>query len=52
MRFISAFASLVGVSIEIMSSALRSKISVITVGIKNYKSITKSKKGSLIKRYY
>ena len=41
---ISAFASLVGISIGITSSAIRLKICVITVGIKRYKSIIKIKK--------
>ena len=35
----SAFASLVGVLIGIMSSAIGLKIHVITAGIKKYKSI-------------
>ena len=42
--YISAFASLVGISIGIMSSAMRLKICVITSGIKTYKSIIKKKK--------
>ena len=41
--FISAFASLVGISIGIMSSAIGVKICVITVGVKKYKSINKKK---------
>ena len=36
---ISAFASLVGIPIGIMSSAIRLKICAITAGIKKYKSI-------------
>ena len=41
---ISAFASIVGISIGITSSAIELKICVITAGIKNYKSIIKKKK--------
>ena len=41
---ISPFASLVGISIGIRSSAIGVKICVITVGIKKYKSITKKKR--------
>ena len=41
---ISSFASLVGIPIGITSSAMRLKICVITAGIKNYKSIIKTKK--------
>ena len=41
---ISAFASLVGIPIGIMSSAIRLKICVITAGIKKYESIIKKKK--------
>ena len=44
MRFISAFASLVGVSIGITSSALGLKDCLITAGIKKCKSIIKKKK--------
>ena len=36
---VSAFASLVCVSVGIMSSAIGKKICVITAGSKNYKSI-------------
>ena len=38
---ISAFASLVGIPIEITSSEIRLKICAITAGIKQYKSIIK-----------
>ena len=41
---ISAFASLIGILIEIMSCAIPLKICAITAGIKNYKSIIKTKK--------
>ena len=41
---ISSFASLVGIPIETMSSAIELKIFVITAGIKKYKSIIKKKK--------
>ena len=41
---IPAVASLVGVSIEITSSARRLEIFLITAGIKNYQSIIKKKK--------
>ena len=41
---ISAFASIVGISIGITSSAIELKICVITAGITNYKSIIKKKK--------
>ena len=41
---VSAFASLVGIPIEITSSAIGLKICVITAGIKKYKSIIKKKK--------
>ena len=40
---ISAFASLVGILIEITSSAVGLKICVITAGIKKYKSLIKKK---------
>ena len=42
--FISAFASVVGIPIGIMSYAIWLKICVITAGIKKYKSITRKKK--------
>ena len=41
---ISAFATLLGISIEITSSAIKLKICAITVAIKNHKSIIKKKK--------
>ena len=41
---ISAFASLVGVPIGIISSAIGLKICAITTGIENYKSVNKKKK--------
>ena len=40
---ISAFATLLGISIEITSSAIVLKICAITVAIKNHKSIIKIK---------
>ena len=48
MRFNSAFVTVVGVLVEITSSAVGLKICVLTVGIKKYKSIIKKKK----KKYY
>ena len=52
MRFHSCFASLVGISIGITSSASGVKVCVITEGIKKYKSINDKKKGrSMIKWY-
>ena len=41
---ISAFASLVGVPIGIISSAIGLNICAITTGIENYKSVNKKKK--------
>ena len=47
---IPAFASLVGISTGITSSAIRLKICVITTGMKKYKSlIKKNKKKHMIK---
>ena len=46
---ISAFASLTGIPIGIMSSAVGIKFFEITAGIRKYKSIIKDKKKSLIK---
>ena len=46
---ISAFVSLVGISIGITSSAVGLKICVITAGIKKYKLMIKKKRGSTIK---
>ena len=40
---ISVFASLIGIPIEIASSAIRLKICAIAAGIKKYKSIIKEK---------
>ena len=40
----SAFASLLGISIGVMSSATELKICAIVAGIKKYKSIIKKKK--------
>ena len=49
---IPAFASLVGISIGITSSASGVKVCVITEGIKKYKSVNDKKKGrSMIKWY-
>ena len=39
--FISTFASLIGIPIGIMSSAIGLNISAIAAGIKKYKSISK-----------
>ena len=50
--FVSAFASLVFISIGITSSAVRLKICVITAGIKKYKSIIKKKKKKHNKTYH
>ena len=47
--FISAFASLFGISIGIASSPIGLKLCVITTGIKKYKSIIKKKGRSMIK---
>ena len=41
---ISAFTSIVGIPLEITSSAIGSKICAITAGIKEYKLIIKKKK--------
>ena len=41
---ISAFTSIVGIPLEITSSAIGSKICAMTAGIKEYKSIIKKKK--------
>ena len=46
---ISAFASLVGIPIGFTSSAIGSKICVITAGIKKFKSMIKKKKKNMIK---
>ena len=44
MCFCSAFASLIGITIVIISFVIGSKIFAITAGIKKYKSIIKEKK--------
>ena len=44
MFFNSALASLIGIPVDNASSAIAIKISVITAGIKKYKSIIKKKK--------
>ena len=49
---ISDFASLVGIPIGIMSSAIGLKICVITAGIIKYKSIVMKRKRSMIKYYH
>ena len=41
---ISVFASLIGIPVEITSSAIGLKIFAVTAGIKMYKSIIKKKK--------
>ena len=46
---ISTFASLVDITIGIVSSTIRLKISVIAGGIKKYESIVKKKKNKLDK---
>ena len=45
--FISTFASLIGIPIGIMSSAIGLKISAIAAGVKKYKSITKKNKKNI-----
>ena len=49
---ISAFASLVGIPIGIMSSVIEFKICAITAGIITYKSIVTKRKRSMIKYYH
>ena len=46
---ISAFASLIGIPIEIIISLIGLKICAITPGIKKYKSTIKKKKRNVIK---
>ena len=46
---ISVFASLIGIPIEITSSAIESKICAITAWIKNHKSELRKRKRSRIK---
>ena len=41
---VSAFASLVGIPIDIASSSVRLKMYVITAGVKKYESIVKKKR--------
>ena len=41
---ISAFVSLIGIPVEITSSAIGLKIFAVTAGVKKYKSIIKKKK--------
>ena len=48
---ISAFASLIGIPIGIMSSAIGLKICAITARIKKYNSVIKKNKKSMIKWY-
>ena len=47
--YISAFASLVGISVGITSSAIGVEICVITAGIKKYKSTDKKRGRNMIK---
>ena len=47
--YISAFASLVRISVGITSSAIRVKVCVITAGIKKYKSVDKKRGRNMIK---
>ena len=49
---ISSFASLVGILLKITSSAIGLKICMITVEIKNYKSIIKKKRRRKMTKYY
>ena len=49
MLWISAFASLVGVPVDIKSSAVELKMNTITAIIKKYKSIIKKKRKKLDK---
>ena len=48
---ISAFASLVGIPIGIMSSSIGLKICAITAGLKTYKPVIKKKKKKNDKKY-
>ena len=48
---ISAFASLLGIPIEVTSSATGLNIFAIAAGIKKYKYIIKKNKKSMIKEY-
>ena len=46
---ISAFASLVGIAVDIASSVLRLKICARTAGIEKYKSAIKKRRKNIIK---
>ena len=46
---ISAFASLVGIAVDIASSVLRLKICARTAGIEKYKSTIKKRRKNIIK---
>ena len=48
---VSAFASLVGIPVAIISSAVGLKITAISTVVKNYKSIIKKRKSNMIKYY-
>ena len=41
---VSAFASLVGITIDITSSSVRLKMCVTTAGVKKYESVVKKKR--------
>ena len=47
-----AFASLLGTSVRIVSSAIGWKICATTAGIKKYKSIIKNKRRTMIKNNF
>ena len=47
--FMSAFASLVGIAVDIASSVLRLKICARTAGIEKYKSAIKKRRKNIIK---
>ena len=48
---ISDFASMLGISLGIMSSAIGIKTLAIAVGTKNYQAIIKKQKKNMIKQY-
>ena len=48
---ISDFASMLGISLGIMSSAIGIKTFAIAVGTKNYQAIIKKQKKNMIKQY-
>ena len=48
---VSAFASLIGIPVGIISSTIGLKICTIAAGIKKLKSIIKKKKKNMINRY-